>query len=96
MTRGRNQGPEAPRHGGRGGVSDHDRGPGSILETVRKPKETKGFAVICRRRVVGRTFAWMSRCRRLAKDFERVSGEIPGRGAARDLPVPHGARSHGR
>ncbi len=43
------------------------RGPGPILETVRKPKEARGFAVI-RRRVAERTFAWMSRCRRPAKD----------------------------
>ncbi len=48
-----------------------ERGLGSILEIVRKPKEIKGFAVIYCRVVVERSFAWMSRCRRLAKDFER-------------------------
>ncbi len=48
------------------------RGLGSIIEIVRKPKETRGFTVLCRRWVVERTFAWMSRCRRLAKDFERT------------------------
>ncbi len=42
-----------------------------ILEIVRKPKKTKGFIVISRRRVVARSFAWMGRCRRLAGDFER-------------------------
>ncbi len=42
-----------------------------LLEIVRKPKETKGFIVISRRRVVARTFARMGRCRRLAGDFER-------------------------
>ncbi len=42
-----------------------------ILEIVGKPKETKGFIVISRRRVVARSFAWMGRCRRLAGDFER-------------------------
>ena len=44
---------------------------GSLLEIVNKPKETKGFTVLYRRWVVERTFAWMSRCRRLAKDYER-------------------------
>ncbi len=42
-----------------------------LLEIVGKPKETKGFIVISRRRVVARTFARRGRCRRLARDFER-------------------------
>ncbi len=42
-----------------------------ILEIVGKPKETGGFTVIPRRRVVARTFARRGRCRRLARDFER-------------------------
>ena len=49
-----------------------DRGLGSIIEIVQKPKGTRGFTVLYRRWVVERTFAWMSRCRRLAKDFERT------------------------
>ena len=40
------------------------------LEIITKPKERKGRTVRCRRRVVERTFGWMGRCRRLAKDFE--------------------------
>ena len=43
----------------------------SDLEIVKKPKDIKGFTVLYRRWVVERTFAWMSRCRRLAKDYER-------------------------
>ena len=49
-----------------------DRGRGWIIEIVQKPKETRGFTVHYRRWVVERTFAWMSQCRRLAKDFERT------------------------
>jgi len=41
------------------------------LEIVRRPNGIRGFTVLYRRWVVERTFAWMSRCRRLAKDFER-------------------------
>ena len=46
-------------------------GIGTVLEIVKKPKDVKGFTVLHRRWVVERTFAWMSRCRRLAKDCER-------------------------
>ena len=46
-------------------------GLGGLLEIVEKPKDIKGFTVLYRRWVVERTFGWMSRCRRLAKDFER-------------------------
>ena len=46
-------------------------GIGTALEIVKKPKDVKGFTVLQRRRVVERTFAWMSRCQRLGKDYER-------------------------
>ena len=46
-------------------------GVAELLEIVAKPKDSRGFTVLYRRWVVERTFAWMSRCRRLAKDFER-------------------------
>lgn len=50
---------------------------GWTLEWVRRKKGQKGFSVIPRRWVVERTFAWLSRCRRLAKDYEtlRASSE---------------------
>ncbi len=44
-----------------------------VIRTVEKPKDVKGFTVPCRRWVVERTFAWMGRCRRLSKDYERLS-----------------------
>lgn len=40
------------------------------LRAVKRPEEQKGFAVLARRWVVERTFAWLSRCRRLARDYE--------------------------
>ena len=43
---------------------------GRIIEA--KPKGAKGFTVLSRRWVVERTFAWMGRCRCLAKDVERT------------------------
>lgn len=46
-----------------------DCGPWSI-EIVERPPGVKGFQLLPRRWVVERTFAWLGRCRRLAKDFE--------------------------
>ena len=40
------------------------------LEIVRRSDNVKGFAVLPRRWVVERTFAWLHRFRRLSKDFE--------------------------
>jgi len=40
------------------------------IEIVKRPNAAQGFVVIARRWVVERTFAWLGRCRRLAKDFE--------------------------
>ena len=42
------------------------------IEIVRRPKEQAGFVVQARRWVVERTTAWVNRCRRLSKDFERL------------------------
>jgi len=45
-------------------------GDGPTIEIVKRPDGAKGFVVIARRWVVERTFAWLCRCRRLAKDWE--------------------------
>jgi putative transposase len=41
------------------------------LEIVERDLQSKGFEVLSRRWVVERTFGWLSRNRRLAKDYER-------------------------
>ncbi|PZG15285.1 IS5 family transposase ISFal3B, partial [Spongiactinospora gelatinilytica] len=43
----------------------------TTLEIVRKPADKPGFNVIARRWVVERTLAWLTACRRLARDYER-------------------------
>jgi putative transposase len=47
------------------------QGDGWDLEIVERKPGTRGFQVQPRRWVVERSFAWLSRNRRLAKDFER-------------------------
>jgi transposase len=44
--------------------------PSPQIEIVRRPSQATGFVVVARRWVVERTFAWLGRCRRLAKDRE--------------------------
>jgi putative transposase len=41
------------------------------LEVVERTPGTRGFSVLPRRWVVERTFGWLSRSRRLSKDYER-------------------------
>jgi putative transposase len=44
---------------------------GWVLETILRPVNVKGFIVLPKRWIVERTFAWISRCRRNARDYER-------------------------
>ena len=43
---------------------------GWLLRTVLRPVGSKGFVLLPRRWVVERTFAWLLRYRRLARDYE--------------------------
>jgi putative transposase len=45
---------------------------GLRLAIVRRPVGTEGFHLLPRRWVIERTFAWLGRNRRLARDFERL------------------------
>jgi putative transposase len=45
----------------------------AVLEIVLKPSGQKGFQVLPKRWVIERTFAWLSRQRRLARDYERLT-----------------------
>jgi transposase len=46
---------------------------GLTLEIVRRSDDVKGFTVLPRRWVVERTFGWLVRNRRLAREYERLT-----------------------
>ena len=43
------------------------------VEIVKRSDQAKGFVVLPKRWIVERTFAWLNRCRRLAKDWENLN-----------------------
>jgi transposase len=51
---------------------------GMRLEVVKHPEAKRGFVLLPRRWVVERDFAWASRFRRLAKDYERLPATLAG------------------
>lgn len=55
-------------------AADH----GIQLEVVKLPEAKRGFVLLPRRWVVERSFAWVSRFRRLAKDYERLPKTVDG------------------
>ena len=51
---------------------------GISLEVVKYPEVKRGFVLLPRRWIVERDFAWASRFRRLAKDYERLPTTLAG------------------
>lgn len=51
---------------------------GIQLHVVKLPEAKGGFVLLPRRWVGERTFAWLARCRRLAKDYERLPATLAG------------------
>ena len=51
---------------------------GIHLEVVKLPETKRGFVLLPRRWVVERSFAWATRFRRLAKDYERLPETLIG------------------
>jgi transposase len=51
---------------------------GIQLSVVKLPEAKRGFVLLPRRWVVERSFGWMARFRRLARDYERLSETLAG------------------
>lgn len=51
---------------------------GIALEVVKLADAKNGFVLLPRRWVVERSFGWLSRCRRLARDYERLPETVEG------------------
>ena len=51
---------------------------GIHLEVVKLPEAKRGFVLLPRRWVVERSFAWLARFRRLARDYERLPTTLAG------------------
>ena len=54
------------------------KGHGMQLEVVKHTEARRGFVLLPRRWVVERSFAWVRRFRRLAKDYERLPETVAG------------------
>lgn len=50
--------------------------PNLRIEIVKRSEDMKGFVVLPRRWVVERTFSWLGRNRRLAKDYETLAATL--------------------
>ena len=51
---------------------------GITLQVVKLPEAKRGFVLLPRRWVMERSFGWMARFRRLAKDYERLATTLVG------------------
>lgn len=59
-------------------VADTAAAHGIHWEVVRLPGAKRGFVLLPRRWVVERSFAWLARFRRLARDYERLPAVLAG------------------
>lgn len=57
-------------------AADAARAHGIELEVAKLPEAKKGFVLLPRRWVAERSFAWATRLRRLAKDYERYASTL--------------------
>ena len=60
------------------GAADAAAEQGIHLEVVKLPEAKRGFVLLPRRWVAERSFGWMSRFRRLARDYERLATTLVG------------------
>src|SRR3954454_16117342 len=51
--------------------------PSLAVDIVKRSKQAKGFVVEAKRWIVERTVVWLSRCRRLARDWEIRNHSAP-------------------
>ena len=57
---------------GRNGLPEYVKATlGFVIELVKRLPGIRGFQVLPKRWIVERTFAWLGRCRRHSKDYER-------------------------
>lgn len=61
---------EAPKHSA--------KAHGIELSVVKHTEAKRGFVLLPRRWVVERSFAWATRFRRLARDYERLASTLAG------------------
>ena len=66
------------------------------VEIVKRSDQAKGFVVLPKRWIVERTFAWLGRCRRLAKDWECLNHKAlaflaspPSASCCENYAIPH-------
>jgi len=63
---------DAGYQGAKGRKAAHRTGRWRV-EIVKRPRHAEGFVVLAKRWIVERTLAWISRNRRLARDFENLA-----------------------
>ena len=59
-------------------ASDAAKAHGIRLDVVKLLEAKRGFVLLLRRWVVARSFAWVTRFRRLVKDYERYASTLEG------------------